>query len=72
MAYLRQLKSSGRLPAFVEIVDMVECTGKDHLKKYFNEIVKKGGEGVMLREPGSLYTQGRSTSVRKYKVSFFF
>ena len=39
--------------------------------KQFNEtILKKGGEGVMLREPGSIYKAGRSTSLRKYKPFF--
>jgi ATP-dependent DNA ligase len=44
--------------------------GTDHLKEYFKEIVAKGGEGVMLREPQSLYKQGRSKSLRKYKEYF--
>ena len=32
-----------------------------------NEITSKGGEGTVLREPGSLYTPNRSSSLRKYK-----
>ena len=44
--------------------------GKDHLKETFSQIVAKGGEGVMLREPESLYKIGRSTSLRKYKPFF--
>ena len=46
---------------------MVKCTGKEHLQQYWKEIVTKGGEGVMLREPGSIYRGGRSPSLVKYK-----
>jgi DNA ligase-1 len=56
--------------SFVKVVSIVKCEGKEHLAKYFKEIVAKGGEGVMLREPGSLYRGGRSTSSRKYKEFF--
>ena len=31
-------------------------------------IVEVGGEGVVLREPESLYSHGRSDSFRKFKV----
>ena len=41
--------------------------GKQHLQEYCQSIVAKGGEGVMLREPNSTYTAGRSPSLRKYK-----
>jgi ATP-dependent DNA ligase len=33
-------------------------------------ILEKGGEGVMLREPHSLYKAGRSSSLRKFKTFF--
>ena len=68
LEYLEQLKQENRLPSFVKPIEVVTCKGKEHLKKYFSEIVAKGGEGVMLREPGSVYKAGRSPSLRKYKV----
>jgi len=43
---------------------------KKHLKQYFEQIVAKGGEGVMLNESGSLYSPGRSKNLRKYKPFF--
>jgi DNA ligase-1 len=55
------------LPPFAKVVDFVKCEGKDHLKRFNDSILAKGGEGVMLREAGSLYKAGRSTSLRKYK-----
>jgi DNA ligase-1 len=44
--------------------------GKEHLQQYLDSIIAKGGEGVMLREPQSLYKAGRSTNLRKYKHFF--
>ena len=41
--------------------------GKEHLKEFSDGIIAKGGEGVMLREPHSLYKGGRSSALRKYK-----
>lgn len=54
----------------MQIIEAIECKGPEHLKEYFKSIVAKGGEGVMLREPGSIYKQGRSKSLRKYKEYF--
>jgi ATP-dependent DNA ligase len=76
------MKEKGALPPFVNIVETIKCQGNktlfkrlfeigaDHLKKYFSEIIAKGGEGVMLREPQSLYKAGRSSSLMKYKPFF--
>jgi DNA ligase-1 len=49
---------------------LIDCKGKEHLKQYFDEIIAKGGEGVMLREPHSFYKIGRSNSLRKFKPFF--
>ena len=51
----------------MKLVEFVKCEGKDHLKQYFDRVIAKGGEGVMLREPQSLYKVGRSKALRKYK-----
>lgn len=39
------------------------------MRHYAEAIIGLGGEGVMLREPSSLYENGRSHSVLKFKVS---
>jgi ATP-dependent DNA ligase len=83
---LNQLKKKEIFPAFAKIVSLTQCKGKkninilifisynsigkEHLKQYFDTIIAEGGEGVMLREPHSLYTGGRSPSLRKYKPFF--
>jgi len=55
---------------FIKVAEAIQCKGKNHLKEYFSSIIAKGGEGVMLREPKSLYIPGRSESLRKYKPYF--
>jgi len=44
------------------------CLDRLHMDKYTQEIIQSGGEGVVLRKPNSLYENGRSHSVLKYKV----
>ena len=63
MKYLKEIE----LPSFAKIVETVECKGKEHLQEFFSQIIAKGGEGVMLRRPESMYNGGRSSDMRKYK-----
>ena len=58
------------LPSFAKVVEFVKCENKEHLKQFNESVIAKGGEGVMLREPGSMYKPGRSTSLRKLKPFF--
>jgi len=55
------------LPGFCAVVEQVPCSGKDHLKMFAGNIQQQGGEGVILRQPGSLYKEGRSESMVKLK-----
>ena len=41
---------------------------KSHLNKVVQLVIEDGGEGVILRKIGSLYEQGRSQSLLKFKV----
>ena len=38
------------------------------MEKYLNKIVSDRGEGIMLRNPMSVYESGRSSSLLKWKV----
>ena len=58
------------LPSFAKVVSFVKCEGKEHLKQFNSSIIAKGGEGVVLRQPGSLYESGRTTCMQKYKPTF--
>ena len=44
------------------------CKSIAHLRQELERIEKLGGEGLMLREPGSQYVAGRSTSLLKVKT----
>ena len=64
---MKTLEQMG-MPKHVVKVLPIQCKGTDHLRQYFEEIVAKKGEGVMLRKPNSHYERGRSTTLRKFKV----
>lgn len=43
------------------------CTGVRDLDRTFDAVCSAGGEGLMLRKPGSAYKGGRSADLLKYK-----
>jgi DNA ligase-1 len=51
----------------VEIIQQEICRNQDHLKRKLKEIESKGGEGLILRKPGSPYITGRSYDLLKVK-----
>ena len=55
------------LPCWCEVVEQVQCLSSEHLEQFEDSILSDGGEGVMLRKPGSLYTHGRSMDLLKIK-----
>jgi DNA ligase-1 len=56
------------LPSHARIVDIVECRGNDHLRKHFENILERKGEGVMVNKYHSLYTPKRISTLLKVKV----
>jgi len=57
-------------PSHVQLVEQEICTGKDHLFERLHAVEALGGEGMMLRKPGSLYEIGRSHTILKVKNFF--
>jgi len=49
------------------VVDHRACAGEDDMEQFFRAICAEGGEGIMLRAPGSAYDQKRSANLLKYK-----
>lgn len=45
----------------------IRCAGLEHLLARRDRIVEAGGEGVMIRQPGSAYQSGYSSSLLKVK-----
>ncbi len=54
-------------PAFAEPLHHYRCRDSAHLQDELNRIETLGGEGLMLREPGSRYDAGRSATLLKVK-----
>lgn len=54
----------------VVIVKHTKCAGNDQVQETLDDIVAKGGEGVMLRQPGSFYEHKRSKTLLKVKKAY--
>lgn len=54
--------------AYAEGHAHVRCEGMEHIKAELARVEALGGEGLMLRRPGSLYEAGRSSSLLKVKT----
>ena len=52
---------------YTELHEQVRCTGLDHLIADLERVTQLGGEGLMLRQPGSTYERTRSTTLLKVK-----
>jgi DNA ligase-1 len=52
---------------YVRILYQAPCNGIDHLQQELSRIESLGGEGLMLRQPGSHYEAGRSHTLLKVK-----
>lgn len=55
-------------PQFARVLPQTRCEGIAHLKSALAEVESVGGEGLMLRQPGSLYEAGRSQTLLKVKT----
>jgi DNA ligase 1 len=55
-------------PQYATVLDQVCCTGIETLKAELARIESLGGEGLMLRQPGSQYEDGRSNTLLKVKT----
>lgn len=52
---------------YIEIIEQIPIQNKDHLQQFYQSILNKGGEGVVVRNPNAPYTQGRSAQILKIK-----
>ncbi len=69
LARCRELLADRKL-AHARVHDHAVCAGADALRSELARVEALGGEGLMLRQPGSKYVAGRSTTLLKVK-SFF-
>lgn len=61
----RQMRE--RLPRHARHHEHTRCDGADHLRAELARVEALGGEGLMLRQPGSRYEVGRSSTLLKVK-----
>ena len=62
------LKDATASSEYAAAVGIRQCTGKADLDEKLQAVLAHGGEGLMLREPGSLYERRRSKSLLKVKT----
>lgn len=67
LAYLKDLFASKPLPT-VSLHDQILCQNIAHLRAELARVEALGGEGLMLRQPGSTYVAGRSATLLKVKT----
>jgi DNA ligase-1 len=58
----------GKGLAHARVLHQCICQGMDHLQSELDRVTGQGGEGVMLRQPQSLYESGRSATLFKVKT----
>lgn len=51
----------------IEIIPQIPIQDKVHLQQFYQDILSKGGEGVVVRNPQTAYIQGRSAQILKIK-----
>ena len=55
-------------PQYAKVLEQARCTSIDALKAELARVESLGGEGLMLRQPGSQYEAGRSPTLLKVKT----
>jgi len=54
--------------SIIEVAPKVVCRDTHHMETFFQDVVDKGGEGIILRDPTAPYESGRSKGYLKHKV----
>ena len=55
---------------WINLVEHFPVRDDAHIQEVLDDITSEGGEGLMLREPGSVYVHGRSRTLLKAKKFF--
>ncbi len=56
--------------SYVQVLHQQVCLNLNHLQAELAKVIEDGGEGLMLRKPGSFYEVGRSYTLIKVKTFF--
>ena len=60
----------GKVYKYLEVAPVEQCRSMKHLDEIFQDIMARGGEGIILRDPSAFYQAGRSPGYLKHKVSY--
>lgn len=52
---------------YIRVLQQIIIKNKQHQKNYFNEIISKKGEGIVVRDPNALYINKRTSKALKVK-----
>lgn len=55
---------------YIRVIEQIECKNLRHLERVFNNLISKGAEGVMVKNPNAEYQNGRSDNLLKLKPYF--
>ncbi|QLB20972.1 DNA ligase [Vespertiliibacter pulmonis] len=64
---LRQYLNEHPTP-YIEIIEQIPIKNPEHIQKFFTEIQKLNGEGIVIRNPNAPYIHGRSAQILKLKA----
>lgn len=67
MVKLKKIVRKANAPKVLKLVAQEQCRSVSHMFHFADRIYNAGGEGVMLRKPGSLYEKKRSGTLLKVK-----
>jgi DNA ligase-1 len=67
IAYLGRWQEHGWHCKHARVLDQHRCEGMDHLRQELSRVTSLGGEGLIIKAAGSLYSAGRSWSMLKVK-----
>lgn len=63
------IKNNVKIPPLV-FAKQIRITSEKQMKEFYNDIINNGGEGIMIKHPHSLYSNGRSSNMLKFKPAF--
>ena len=67
LKHIEKVMTRAKAP-HARFLEHAQCRGIDHLKEELARVEALGGEGLMLRQPGSKYIAGRSNTLLKVKT----
>jgi len=70
LSLLKDYFGSRQETLYVRLHEQEICRGRDDAQRQLEKIEKEGGEGIVLREPNSPYTKGRSKFVLEKRSHF--